>query len=187
MAYRETPPAFQEYASDMLANRDFRSMSLPERGLLFTMRLECWVSVSVPADPVLLAKMLGFPPEDVRAALTPAVQAFFADNEGDLFSPDLEAYRAGQLDRKARQSEGGRAGGRKTQSKKRDQAALETNLEANLEAGVEASERRGEEKRGEEGKGVTKGGQFSEEVEEWIRDFSDSPAVHEERRHQKQN
>ena len=51
------PPAFQEYASDTLANIEFRLLSLPERGLRATMRLECWVNVYVPANPQELAKI----------------------------------------------------------------------------------------------------------------------------------
>jgi hypothetical protein len=177
MAYRENSPAFQEYASDMLANRDFRSMSLAERGLLNTMRLECWVGRSVPANPDLLAKVLGFQTEEVRRVLTPAVLVFFNQIEGDLISPDLEAYREEQHARKARIIEGGRAGGKKSQSKKRDQAPLE----ATLEAGVKAPERRGEERRREEGRGVIKGEQLSEEVKEWIKDFDEAPSVTEGR------
>lgn len=177
MAYRENSPAFQEYASDMLANRDFRSMSLAERGLLNTMRLECWVGRCVPANPDLLAKVLGFQTEEVRRALTPAVLAFFNQVEGDLISPDLEAYREEQHARKVRIIEGGRAGGKKSQSKKRDQAPLE----APLEAGVKAPERRGEERRREEGRGVIKGEQLSEEVKEWIKDFDEAPSVTEGR------
>lgn len=50
MAFRETPPAYQEYAADMLSNRHFRMMTLQQRGLLYTLRLECWVNGSVPCD-----------------------------------------------------------------------------------------------------------------------------------------
>jgi hypothetical protein len=62
---KREPPAFQEYPASILAERNFRLMSLPERGLLFTIRLECWVNGSVPSLPDELAKYLGLNPTDV--------------------------------------------------------------------------------------------------------------------------
>ncbi|MDD2775937.1 MAG: hypothetical protein PHU06_08275 [Gallionella sp.] len=38
MTQNREPPAYQEYAATMLANKNFRLMSLEERGLFFTMR-----------------------------------------------------------------------------------------------------------------------------------------------------
>jgi len=87
------PPAFQEYAAAMLARREFRSMTLAERGLFHTIRLECWVNLTVPSDPALLAQFLGQPEGDVRAAL-PAVMPFFSVAGDDLFCPELDDYRA---------------------------------------------------------------------------------------------
>lgn len=130
--YREDGPTFQEYAPDMLSNRNFRSMTLAERGLLNTMRLECWVGGSVPAHPYALAKVLGFQVEDVCEALTPAVLTFFAESNGDLICPDLEKYRIEQRARRARLSEGGRSGGKKTQSKKRIKPPLKVGLKLPL-------------------------------------------------------
>ena len=55
MAQNREPPAFQEYAAAMMAKTDYRLMSLAGRGLLYTMRLECWVNLTCPppAVPVL--------------------------------------------------------------------------------------------------------------------------------------
>ena len=50
-------PAYQGYASDWLANRKWRLMSLGERGLLDTMRKECWVNRSVPSNVEEIAKI----------------------------------------------------------------------------------------------------------------------------------
>jgi len=61
-------PAFQEYAAAMLANSRYRLMSLAERGLLDTLRRECWVNRGMPAKPATLAKMLGFDSAEIDAA-----------------------------------------------------------------------------------------------------------------------
>lgn len=87
------PPAFQEYAAAMLARREYRAMSLAERGLLYSLRLECWVNRTAPAEPAILAKVLGHPVEEIRAAL-PAVLAFFTVADEEIFSAELDDYRA---------------------------------------------------------------------------------------------
>ena len=169
MTYRETPPAYQEYASDMLANRNFRSMSLAERGLLNTLRLECWVGGAMPESPSRLALLLGFSTEEIQCAFTPAVMSFFAKEGDELFSPDLEAYRVALHSRKVRMSEGGRAGGRKSQSQKVDQATLQGPVKGRLKA----SERKREEGNGE-GRS-NQGASLSKEEKEWVRDFEGVP------------
>lgn len=87
------PPAFQEYAAAMLARREYRAMTLAERGLLYSLRLECWVNRTAPADPAILAKVLGYSAEEIRAAL-PAVLAFFTVAGEEIFSSELDDYRA---------------------------------------------------------------------------------------------
>ena len=76
MPQHREPPAFQEYAATMMASIDFRTMSLAARGLLYTMRLECWVNRQLPSDPVRLTHMLGFDATEV-SALLPKVIGFF--------------------------------------------------------------------------------------------------------------
>jgi hypothetical protein len=75
-------PAFQEYASDLLSMEDIRLMSLGERGLLATMRWYCWANDTLPADPKLMARLLGLDEADVRGNLTEAVLNFFAPAKG---------------------------------------------------------------------------------------------------------
>lgn len=43
-------PAYQEYAETIFAQLPFRTMTLQECGLLYTMRLECWVSMRLPQN-----------------------------------------------------------------------------------------------------------------------------------------
>lgn len=59
MTQNRDAPAYQEYAAALLARLPFRTMTLQDRGLLYTMRLECWVNVRLPNDHNSLAKVLG--------------------------------------------------------------------------------------------------------------------------------
>lgn len=103
------PPAYQEYASDMLARREYRSMTLAERGLMDTLRRECWVNRTVPADPGLLAKILGYSTDEILAVL-PNVMPFFTKAGDDLFCPELDEYRAYLAKVKNAKIEGGKRG-----------------------------------------------------------------------------
>lgn len=91
----------------MLANIHFRMLDPAERGLLYTMRLECWVNHGLPTNPVTLAKVIGLDPGVVAAAL-PALKTFFREENNLLISPELEDYRAHLANRSAKQSEGGK-------------------------------------------------------------------------------
>lgn len=107
LKFREAAPAYLEYAADLLANRQFRLMTFGERGLLSTMKYECWVNGSVPADPSKLARLLGEPPETMSQLLTPAVLDFFHEGfspDGQvLICPDLEQYRLKLTERREAQ------------------------------------------------------------------------------------
>lgn len=59
MAQHRDPPAYQEYAASMMARTEYRVLSLEGRGLLYTLRNECWVNGQLPADPATLARVLG--------------------------------------------------------------------------------------------------------------------------------
>jgi hypothetical protein len=121
---KRPPPAYQEYAATMLADRGFRSMSAAERGVLFTMRLECWVNGSVPADPTSLARVLGIEVAEVKRALTPRVLRHFDeamhDEERVLVCPQLDDYRRQLEERQSRMSAGGRRGAVHTNQARRD-------------------------------------------------------------------
>ena len=109
-------PAYQEYAANMLADIDFRSLDLAARGLLYTLRLECWVNVRMPSCPALLAKVLGLPENEVARGLK-GLSPFFNDDAGMLYCKSLEGYRAAQSERRARQSAGGKKGAETTNKK----------------------------------------------------------------------
>lgn len=117
MSQNRDAPAFQEYAATMLSRLTFRTMTLQDRGLLYTMRLECWVNVRLPSNSNDLAKVLGLPIEQVAKSLT-AVMPFFAVVDGFIISPELEDYRTHLAERKIKQSQGGKKGSAITNSKR---------------------------------------------------------------------
>lgn len=101
----------------MLASIDFRAMTLQERGLLYTMRLECWVNRTLPADPGRLAKILGIEREDAVGCL-PSLMGFFKEQGGTLTCPDLDYYREYLASIRAAQSEGGKRGAKRTNTRR---------------------------------------------------------------------
>ena len=109
MSQNRRPPAYQEYAAEMLAQIPFRTMSLQDRGLLFTMRLECWVNKQLPNNPELIAKILSVSLDEVAASLK-AVMPFFKIEGEYIICPELKDYQEHLDDRKRRQSEGGKTG-----------------------------------------------------------------------------
>ncbi len=122
-----SPPAYQEYASDILANRNYRAMTLAERGLWDTIRKECWVNGCVPSSTSELAKYLGLDFTEVTNLITPNLMSWFKINKNDLTCPEIDAYRMTIERRRQNMAEGGRTGGKKSQEnrRKKDEATLE--------------------------------------------------------------
>lgn len=118
MAQHREAPAFQEYAASMMARTEYRVMSLEARGLLYSLRLECWVNGRLPSRPDILARVLGFPLDQIERAL-PELASFIQIAGDDLRCPELDDYRAHLEDRRSRQSEGGRAGAALTNGARR--------------------------------------------------------------------
>lgn len=130
-------PAFQEYAASMMSRIEYRTLSLPHRGLLYTLRLECWVNQTVPSNPEKLSKMLGLDAKELNELL-PDLAPFFDTQGALLISPELEGYRAKVQHRKNCQSEGGKKAqqNRKIKLNKLNNDALEApynQLSSNLE------------------------------------------------------
>lgn len=109
MSQKRDAPAYQEYAANILAQLPFRIMTLQDRGLLYTMRLECWVNKRLPHNHNDLAKVLGLAVAEVADSLA-AVMPFFEVVEDFIVSPELEDYRQHLEERKTKQSEGGKRG-----------------------------------------------------------------------------
>lgn len=172
-AQRSRPaPAFQEYASDMLANSRYRTMSLAERGLMDTMRRECWVNGSVPKELRELAVYLAKPESEVIAALSMRVLNFFKEQHDQLVCPELDAYRAILEDRSKKMSQGGRNGGKVTQNKNRvAKATLEAMVKPLNRDEMNRDELSGEEKRSL-GKGIS-----IEEMNKFVAEYDGTPAA----------
>lgn len=121
MSQNRNAPAYQEYAATILAQIPFRTMTLQDRGLLYTMRLECWVNVRLPYDHNDLAKILGVEVAAVAGSLA-AVMPFFKIIDGFVISPELENYRTHLSEIRIKQSQGGKAGSAITNRKRHSQA-----------------------------------------------------------------
>jgi hypothetical protein len=176
---KRKPPAYMEYASDILANQDWRMMSFAERGLWDTLRKECWHSEKVPSNPKDLALLLSKPVEEISALLTDRVLKSFHQHDGWLVCPELEDYRH-KLDHvQQRMSEGGKKGGKTTQRLSR---IAKTRAEAYPEAPQQATIkplRRDESIR--EAVSRKKTIPFTTEQEEWVRDYDKTPDASETR------
>lgn len=159
------PPAYQEYATDILANRSYRTMSLSEKGLWDQMRKECWVNGSIPSQPDNLAKYLGLPLADVKGALTANVQSWFYDDGETFVCPELEAYRNKLEGRRRSMAEGGARGGRKTQAKLKD------SRQAPLEANSKALSRSERNRIGEKREELIKEEVLSPDQLQWVEDY----------------
>ena len=115
MAQQREAPAYQEYAAAMMARREYRTISLAARGLLYSLRLECWVNRSVPADPLMLSRVLGFQRDEVESALNEIMVFLVRDGENLVFR-DLEDYRTHIASIRQKQAAGGKKGAEKTNS-----------------------------------------------------------------------
>ena len=113
MAQHRQAPAYQEYAASMIARREYRLMKLAARGLLYSIRLECWINRTVPAAPELLARVLGYRLDEITTALE-EVAPFLARDGENFVMPDLEDYRAHLSGIRERQAAGGKRGAEKT-------------------------------------------------------------------------
>jgi len=109
MTQNRQPPAYQEYAASMLANNNFRMMSLEARGLWYTLRLEHWVENPLPADPVKLAKILRLDIDVVTNALQEHGDLIVISG-GMINIPELDDYREHLSDIRRKQSTGGKEG-----------------------------------------------------------------------------
>jgi len=163
MAQRRDPPAYQEYAASMMARTEYRLASLEARGLLWTIRNECWVNGCVPADPVKLAKVLGVTEDEIRRAL-PQVSTFIKTENGVIRCPDLDDYRNHLDDRRQRQSEGGRIGAARTNATRKPEQVGKTTGRPRLprESLVQNSQAKNSQRQAIEGSAVR---------DEWINDY----------------
>lgn len=136
MTQNRPAPAYQEYASYMLANNVFRKISLAARGLLYTLRLEHWNETPLPADARELAQLLRFDHREIEAALA-EIQSTLVVSNGHYRIEELDNYREYLNSRKAKQSEGGKKGaGRAKANRRRLNQNGEFEVEGNPRVGL---------------------------------------------------
>jgi hypothetical protein len=151
MSQNREPPGYLEYAAAIMAKLAYRTMTLQERGLAWTMRKECWVNGKLPGRHDLLAKVLGVTQQEIDDCL-PAVMAFFDESDGMIFCPELEDYRKHLEERRENQRRHGKAGAAITNSKRKppkkrmdsDDTATPTGTPTGTPLGSPLSPRRGQ-------------------------------------------
>ena len=132
MAQNRDAPAFQEYPASMIARLPYRTMSLSGRGLLYSLRLECWVNRRVPADPRTLARVLGYEVQEIESVL-PEVMGFFACDGESLYCPELDDYRSHITTIRAKQSQGGKQTAAKHSERRKQAEAASSDLAGDLQ------------------------------------------------------
>ena len=166
-------PAYQEYASDVLANLNWRMMSFTERGIWDTLRKECWVNGSIPSKPEKLARLLNKDLSEVNSSFTNLVKVSFSEKDGTLTCPELDLYKADRLETRRLQSEGGSMGGLKTQANIRkkngiaDDAIESTNRQANLKVLSRSEPRRIEVSSND----LSSNDVFTDTQRQWLQDY----------------
>ena len=117
-------PYYPFYAANLIANKQFRLMTIEERGLWITIQMECWVNGSVPSDPRELAKHLGVSHEEVQRSFTQKQLSFLQKIGEEFKSPELEEQRKEFMVRREKQRIGGMEGAKR----KKDKQNLENTL-----------------------------------------------------------
>lgn len=106
-APKRPPPAYLEYASDLIARREYKELSLEAKGFLWSMRNEWWVNGDFPSDAKRLAAYLGLTVETVDRLL-PEIKAFYETDGQNITFPDLWAYKLKLEIQREKMSAGGK-------------------------------------------------------------------------------
>ena len=109
---KKQPPAYQMYASDIIATKEYRMMNLPQRGLFLSLHLDIWVNGEAPYDNHDLALYLGFPIEEIIRARSDHLDQFFTKCGNSFRCPEHDAYKDMLDERREKQSKGGKKGQR---------------------------------------------------------------------------
>jgi uncharacterized protein YdaU (DUF1376 family) len=122
---QEDSPSFQYYPRDYLSDAKVRAMSYTERGMYWELVSLLWGEVRLPADPVLLSRILGVPPTVLKRHW-PALAPCFRVVGESIEHGRLEIERRKQLDNKAIRTAAGKLGGEaKARRRAEDLALLE--------------------------------------------------------------
>jgi hypothetical protein len=172
---KKQPPAYQMYASDVLATKEYRMMNLEQRGLFLSLHLDTWVNDEVPYDTKDLALFLKIPYDEVTRARSTHLHKFFIKN-GDYFQcPEHDDYKAMLEERRQKQSKGGKKGQRIKQSKAKGVPSSEPEGSRVEESSDELSSK--EVSREKSSSGETSFKHISEGIEEWVREYDDAKEI----------
>lgn len=94
---------------EYLADEDFILMSLPARGLYFTLMLHCWANGSIPVDQKRLSRLCGMDSSAI-AELWEELSSKFTQQEDRYILCDLERSRLQQHEFSIERQESGRRG-----------------------------------------------------------------------------
>jgi len=172
---KKQPPAYQMYASDILATKEWRMMNLEERGLFISLHLDTWVNDEVPFDTENLSLFLKIPLEIVTRSRSNHLNQFFIQN-GDYFQcPEHEEYKAMLEERRQKQSKGGKKGQRIKQAKA--QGVPSGSLEGSRVEESRDDWRSKEVSREKSSSGETSFKHISEGIEEWRREYDNAKEI----------
>jgi uncharacterized protein YdaU (DUF1376 family) len=166
-------PYFQLYAANFLSNRQFKLMSLDERGILISIYMECWVNLSVPIEPAELAKCLGFSQQEASRALTTQVKSFLIEKEGSYISPELEGYREKFMEGRRKQSEGGKQGAKRKKEKAMGKIEEVEGIPEGQPKGSLIQIKSNQIKSNQ----LLKEGAMSNEIMKWVEEYTNAPDI----------
>lgn len=161
------PPAFQCYASNLIADKNYRLMSLRERGLWVSMYLECWVNEEIPLSQDMLAKFLGFEVDEINLAMTKTLMSFFSSKDDVIVCPELDDYRLTLKSIRKKQSDGGRVAQEKRRKggRKENESLLAGVLESPDASSLD--------------KVKLNQSNLDESIDEWISDYENGESINE--------
>lgn len=100
----EKSPAFQFYPRDFLLDGHVASMTLEERGAYITLLCLCWTEITLPIEPLRLARMMGCTAATFKR-VWPALEPCFVQADGGLSHKRLEKERAKQASHRQAQKD----------------------------------------------------------------------------------
>ncbi len=103
-------PYFYNYSANWNSDRRFKLMSLPERGVLWTLYNEYWVNNFLPRNPSELARYFGYDEKTIMDSLTPRVLSYFVVDGDQMRCPELDGYKSNVTLTRQAQSDGGKLG-----------------------------------------------------------------------------
>jgi uncharacterized protein YdaU (DUF1376 family) len=110
-------PAVQIYPSDIMATKEYRLMTLEQRGLFISLYLDLWVNREAPLEISDLSRYLGYSEIDTQNAFTEHLFQFFEIRNDSIVCESHEEYMAKLVERRKKQSAGGKKGAENKRTK----------------------------------------------------------------------